>query len=169
MNLSNCFKKSYFDRIQLGVDYDTFNKTWSPDKPVKKWDLIPDLDIFACIVKGAEFMFEYGKLVRVKIADMSSFFDESRRNINNLTMDKSIQQWIEHGFAWEIYRLYTVGHRVILRCNDVIYEFEFEKNRFRLYVVRFYEMDRFEDNRRLIGRLQNENDNLQPKSTDGDS
>jgi hypothetical protein len=169
MELSNCFKKSYFDRIQLGVDCDTFNQTWSPDKPVKKWEFDVEFQIFACIVKGAEFMFEYGKLVRVKIDDIPEFFDESRRNINNLTMDKSIQQWIEHGFAWEIYRLYTVDQRVILRCNDVIYEFEFEKKRFRLDVVRFYEIDRFQDNRYLIGHLKFKNEKLQPESTDDES
>jgi hypothetical protein len=166
MELNNCFKKNYFDRIELGVDYEMFCKTWSPNKLVKKWELIPELDIFACMVKGAEFMFEFGKLARVKISDMHEFFDESRRIINNLTMDKSIQQWIEHGFKWEIYRLYTVGQMVILRCNDVIYEFEFEKNKFRLYVVRFYDINRFRDNEHLINHLRYENENLQPLSKD---
>ena len=84
-------------------------------------------------------------------------------------MNKCIQQWVEHGFEWEIYRLYTLDQLVILRCNDVIYEFKFRKKKFRLDLVRFYEIDRFQDNRYLINHLKYENEKLRPESSADES
>lgn len=162
MELISCFKKSSFQRIQLGMSFDAFQQVWSPTTPLVKEIFSKEDNAYGCRLNGAEFMFLNDALLSVKIDVLHQFFSESKQVFNNLTLDKTVQQWTEHGLDWNVYRLYTVKKQIVLLCDNITYEFLFEasKRKFKLQQIRVLKVDAQADNRALIIGIQHENRKL---------
>jgi hypothetical protein len=136
VKLINCFKKSSFERIQLGMSFEDFQTLWSPTKPLTKLNLISEQNTFACFLNGAEFIFEENNLNSVKIEDMPLFFAESKQAFTNLTFDKTTQLLQQNGWDWKIYEKYTKGQWIVIHYGEIAYEFTIISNKLRLKLIR---------------------------------
>lgn len=160
MELMSCFQKSSYEAIQIGMRFDAFQKKSSPQQPLSK-DIFSARDnAYGCRLNGAEYLFRNDVLLSFKIDAFHLFFKESKQVFNNLTLDKTVQQWTEHGLNWKIYRLYTLEKQVVLLCNDIIYEFIFMGNKFKLDQIRVTTLDPIKDNAYLINHIESENKRL---------
>ncbi|MEO0040817.1 MAG: hypothetical protein RL329_265 [Bacteroidota bacterium] len=160
----SCFQKSSYEHIQIGMSFDAFQKKGSPKHPLVK-DIFSARDnAYGCRLNGAEYLFMNNELLSVKIDTLHLFFNESKQVFNHLTLDKTIQQWAKHGLNWEIYRLYTLEKQIVLLCNDIIYEFIFMGNKFKLDQIRIRILDPIKDNAYLINHIESENKKLKDET-----
>ncbi len=72
----------------------------------------------------------------VEIANIPLFFDVSEREVQQLTLDKTIEILEKQVITWEVSEKYTKEKIILLNVNDVLYEYKFKSKKFRLQVIR---------------------------------
>lgn len=94
---------------------------------------------FSIFLDGNEFLFAEGRLFSVKISNFYSankilgfeFPVETKLEILLTTLEQS-------DFNWEVFQKYSLEHWVVIKLqkHELLYEFEFIKNEFKLQNIR---------------------------------
>gem|GEM_PF-4519328 len=139
LNLKECW--NYFNMINeltkyIGISFEEFSKETTQILE-KHFHPAPNEKNFSIYFEENEYLFIDNLISSIEFSNLKSL----KKRIKNFTINERIEQDLEYftsnNISWEIYSKYSYKKYLIIKVmNCIFYEYEYNKNRFILNLIR---------------------------------